>query len=184
MTMRRICGLISVALITALWPIVATAQAAPRLQQGNSQICVLAFNDQNGNGVRETDEPLLAGVGFTLADSAGVRGSYKTDGNSEPYCFGNLAVGFYTVQARGPAELEATTPGQWAISLANGAQFDVMYGAQPAGAQAANPTTQAPASSSGMTTLGRIALGGLGLVVLLAAGFLAMTAVQRARHMR
>ena len=92
---------------------------------------MLAFDDQNGNGVRDADEPLLSGVGFTLADANGVKGSYKSDGNSEPYCFGSLAAGAYTVQARGVSGLDVTTPGQWAISLANGAQFDVMYGARP-----------------------------------------------------
>lgn len=112
---------------------VAVAQAAPPAYQANGQICVLAFDDQNGNGVREADEPLLSGIGFTLVDASGVKGSYSTDGNTEPYCFGNLAPGAYTVQARGPANVEVTTVGQWAIGLSSGAQFDVAYGIRRSG---------------------------------------------------
>ena len=177
---RRLCWIGLFTLILALG-VVRNAAA----QQGAGQICVLAFNDQDGNGVRDADEPLLAGVGFTLADAAGVKGAYKSDGLSEPYCFGSLAAGAYTVQARGAASLEVTTPGQWAISLANGAQFDVTYGARQSGSGAAQPAAggdqSATTSGSSMSTLGRIVLGVLGLVVLVGAGLLALTTLQRAR---
>ncbi len=176
-------------LSAALFVGVTIVQAAPAAQQGTGQICVLAFDDQNGNGVREADEPLLAGVGFTLADASGVKGSYKSDGNSEPYCFGSLAPAQYTVQARATGGLEVTTVGQWAVPLSNGAQFDVMYGARKSDGDTAKPATtdgspSSPANASGMSTLGRIVLGVLGLVVLGFAGLLALTTLQRARNNR
>lgn len=187
--MRGLRWISLVAMAAALLAGVTAVRAAPAAQQGTGQICVLAFDDQNGNGVREADESLLAGVGFTLADANGVKGSYKSDGNSEPYCFGSLAAGAYTVQARGASGLEVTTPGQWAISLSNGAQFDVTYGARTGDGETAQPaaaggSTSAPASASGMSTLGRIVLGVLGLVVLGFAGLLALTTLQRARNNR
>ncbi|NWG76422.1 MAG: hypothetical protein HXY24_17775 [Rubrivivax sp.] len=175
--MRSIRGLSWLILILVM---LATATAA-HAQAASGQICVLAFEDLDGNGIKGDDEPLLSGVGFTLADETGVKGSYSTDGNSEPYCFGNLSPGSYTVQARKPADMETTTEGQWAISLASGAQFDVTYGAR-----AASPAAQAaaPASSGGMSTLGRIALAGLGLLVLVGSGFMFFTTLQRARAAR
>ena len=185
--MRGLRWLSVVAVLAMLSMSASAVLAAPVAQQGTGQICVLAFDDQNGNGVRDADEPLRSGVGFTLADENGVKGSYKSDGNSEPYCFGSLAAGAYTVQARGTSGLDVTTPGQWAISLANGAQFDVMYGARQsegAAKPAANNTSATPTSGSGMSTLGRIVLGVLGLVVLAAAGLLALTTLQRARNNR
>lgn len=187
--MRGLRWISLVAMLAAVFVGVTAVQAAPVAQQGTGQICVLAFEDQNGNGVREEAESLLAGVGFTLADANGVKGSYKSDGNSEPYCFGSLAAGAYTVQARGTSGLDVTTPGQWAISLSNGAQFDVMYGARTGDGEAAKPATTdgssaIPASGSGMSTLGRIVLGVLGLVVLGFAGLLALTTLQRARNNR
>ncbi len=185
--MRGLRWISLVALVAAVFIGVTVAQAAPVAQQGTGQICVLAFDDQNGNGVREPDEPLLAGVGFTLADASGVKGSYKSDGNSEPYCFGSLAPAQYTVQARATGGMEVTTVGQWAVPLSNGAQFDVLYGARKPESGAAKPatgSTTAPATGSGMPVLVRVLLGVLGLGVLGGAGLLAYTTLQRARNNR
>ena len=160
--------------------------AAPLPQLPSSQICVLAFEDQDRNGVRGPDEALLAGVGFTLSDASGVKGSYSTDGSSEPYCFGKLEPGSYNVRARPPQGFESTAEGQWGISLASGAQYDVKYGARRTGQSPAPGDTtggsSTPSSSSGPSTLARIALGGLGVIILLAAGFMAGTIVQRSRQ--
>lgn len=179
--MRGLRWLSLSAILVALFVGLGTVYA----QQNTGKICVLAFEDQNGNSVRDDDEPLLANVGFTLADASGVKGSYKTDGNSEPYCFSSLAPAQYTVQARGGTGMEATTPGQWAVSLSANATFTAEYGASKGGAAAqTSDGTKPAASSNGMTTLGRIALGLVGLVILGAAGFLAMTTLQRARNQR
>src|SRR5512135_1194526 len=190
--MRNHTGIsVVIILVVLLTSLVGSVSAAP-LSQATGQVCVQAFDDINGNGTREADEKLLAGVGFTLSDDSGMKGSYSTDGVSEPYCFGKLAGGSYTVRAKAPAGYESTTEGQWAISLANGAQFDAKYGASKSGgaaADSANPTgsTGAPAtaststSSGGTSTFGRILLGGLGVIILLAAGFMAGMFVQRSR---
>jgi hypothetical protein len=163
-----------------------TAQAAVTQQQGTGEICVRAFNDINGDGIYTgPDEPLLADVTFILSNGTGRLASYKTDGTEvDAYCFGNLAVGQYTVQARPDVNKikgKATTPGQWVVPLASGAQYDIAYGvnlgAQPEGGQANAAST----TSSGMSTIGRIALGLLGVAVLGVAGFLAYSIVRRAR---
>ncbi len=163
-----------------------TAQAAVTLQQGTGEICVRAFNDTNGDGTYTApDEPLLANVTFILSNNAGRLASYKTDGTEEEaYCFGNLAVGQYTVQARpdvNKVKGKATTPGQWVVPLAGGAQYDIAYGVNlgtpPEGSQANAGST----SSGGMSTIGRIALGLLGVAVLGVAGFLAYSILRRAR---
>ena len=170
----------------ALFSSVTAASAAPLAQQGTSQICVLAFEDKNGNGVRDNNEPLLGAVGFTLADTNGLKGSYTSDGSSEPYCFGKLDPGSYTVRAKAPTNFESMTEGQWAISLASGAQYDAKYGARRIGGEASSsgntPSGSTAAPSGGTSTLGRIVLGGLGVIILLAAGFMAGTIVQRARN--
>ncbi len=187
---RRIGAAIMMLLL--LSSLAGVASAAPQLQQTNGQVCVQAFDDTNGNAARDADEKSLAGVGFTLSDDSGVKGSYSTDGVSEPYCFGKLAAGSYTVRAKAPIGYESTTEGQWAISLASGAQFDAKYGAQKIGGDSSAPSepasgnTGAPSSSAaggsgGPSTLGRIALGGLGVIILLVAGFMAGMFVQRSR---
>jgi hypothetical protein len=162
------------------------AQAAPLAQQGTGQICVLAFSDTNGDGVyTEPDEPLLAGVNFKLVNEAGKSQNYTSDGSSEPYCFGNLAVGQYTVQARPDAKKvqgEATTPGQWVVPLAGGAQYDISYGVQVGSKPAESQSSTGSNSGGGsMTTLGRLVVGLLGVGMFGAAAYLAYTIISRAR---
>jgi hypothetical protein len=162
-------------------------QAASLQQQGVGEICVRAFNDINGDGTyTPPDEPLLANVTFILSNETGRLGSYRTDGTEDekPYCFGSLTVGQYTVQARpdvNKVKGQATTPGQWVVPLASGAQYDIVYGvnlgARPEDGQAA----AGGASSGGMSPVGRIALGLLGVAVLGVAGFMAYTILRRAR---
>ena len=106
-----------------------------------------------------------------------------TDGSSEPYCFGNLAVGQYTVQARPDAKKvkgEATTPGQWVVPLASGAQYDISYGVQ-VGSQPAESAANSSGGGGSMSTLGRIVVGLLGVAMFGAAAFLAYTIISRAR---
>jgi hypothetical protein len=160
-----------------------TAQAA---QQNVGEICVRAFSDINGDGTYTApDEPLLANVTFILANETGRLASYKTDGTEEEaYCFGSLAVGQYTIQARpdvNKVKGKATTPGQWVVPLASGAQYDIVYGVNLSEQPESNQASTGSASSSGMSPIGRIALGLLGIGVLGVAGFLAYSILRRAR---
>jgi hypothetical protein len=172
------------AIVGSLFIGLPAAQAAA--QQNVGEICVRAYNDTNGDGeYTAPDEPLLADVTFILSNETGRLASYKTDGTEEePYCFGSLAVGQYTVQARPDVNKikgQATTPGQWVVPLASGAQYDIAYGVN-LGAQPDNaPAGASGTSSGGMSTVGRIALGLLGVGVLGVAGFLAYSILRRAR---
>lgn len=188
--MRNHTGIsVVIILVVLLTSLVGSVSAAP-LSQATGQVCVQAFDDINGNGTREADEKLLAGVGFTLSDDSGVKASYSTDGVSEPYCFGKLAGGSYTVRAKAPAGYESTTEGQWAISLASGAQFDAKYGANkpgsapagsPSSANTGSPSTATTATGGSPSIFGRVVLGALGVIILLVAGFMAGMFVQRSR---
>jgi hypothetical protein len=168
----------------------STASAASRPQQAASQICVKAFEDKNGNATLDAGESLLAGVTFQLIDASGVKATYTTDGASEPYCFGNLEAATYTVRARPPDGYESTGEGQFIYPLAANAEYDVTYGARQTGAAASSASDGSSAStdntssgaSGGPSTLARIALGALGVIILLAAGFMAGTIVQRSRQ--
>jgi hypothetical protein len=181
----RLIRWISLIAVTASFVIALPAAAAA--QQDSGQICVRAFTDINNDGTyTPPDEALLADVTFILSNETGRIGSYRTDGTEEePYCFADLALGQYTVQARPDAKKitgEATTPGQWVVPLAGGAQYDIVYGVQADGTAADGQTEASTStSSSGMTPIGRIALGLLGVAVLGVAGFLAYSILQRAR---
>jgi hypothetical protein len=76
---------------------------------------------------------------------------------------------------------QATTPGQWVVPLAAGAQYDIVYGVDLSTQPADNEAAAGSSSGSGMSTIGRIALGLLGVAVLGVAGFLAYSILRRAR---
>ena len=172
-----------------------TLEPTPVLTDGH--ICVEAFNDANNNQAKDSGEQLLGGVGFTLSDTAGVKGSYVTSGlELEAYCFGGLQPGTYTVDARPPLGVANTTSAEWPIGLTAGMKFEVQYGgsrsvseanvsaeANPTVAEVGSETTGASSTSDGdaASGLGRIAMGVLGIIVLLGAGFMAGLVLMRAR---
>lgn len=174
--MRVIRWISLLVVVLSLAVTLTPAHAAPVAQESTGQICVLAFSDINGNGQQDEGEPLLTGVNFVLSDASGRRGTYTTDGSSEPYCFGNLAADQYTVQARPPAKLkgEATTAGQSAVSLSNGATLNMEYGFKP-------ETGATDSGDGGSFPLGKIVLALAGVAILGLAGFLAYNVLRRAR---
>jgi hypothetical protein len=142
---------------------VPTATATPQRQETptptappaptTGQICVLAYNDLNGDGQQGADESLLAGVVFALSDASGPRDSYTTDSVTEPHCFTDLALGNYQLAIKPPANYASTTPSAMTISLGAGIKPNVNYGARRSGPAPA-PTLTGGASSGGATTGG------------------------------
>lgn len=100
------------------------------------RICVMSYNDENGNALRDNSENRQPGVTFVLDDSQDIVGRYTTDGISEPYCFADLMPGVYTVRWE-DAAFTATTSQSWQVNLAAGDIVEREFGVQPAGAPAA-----------------------------------------------
>ena len=168
-----------------------TALASPTPTDG--QVCVEAFNDANANQAKDTGEQLLGGVGFTLSDTSGPKNSYVTSGlEREPYCFAGLTPGTYTVEARAPNGVTSTTDSKWQVGLTAGLQHKIAYGGSRGAAPTAAPgqvdvpapsgSDSSPSAGSESSSLGRIALGGLGVLILLVAGFMAGLVVMRSRR--
>jgi LysM repeat protein len=168
----------------------ATPQAVAAVTEG--QICVEAFNDANANQTKDEGEQLLGGVSFMLSDSAGPRGTYVTSGlEAEPYCFAGLPAGSYNVDAGPPSGVTSTTAEEWPVGLTGGMGFNIAYGGsrEAAGDESTAPpdttspdTSTTPEESGTQSDLGRVAMGALGIGVLLAAGFLAGMVLNRARR--
>jgi hypothetical protein len=91
-------------------------------------ICVLAYKDLDGNGIRGPEEELLANAIFTLADSRHVIATYTTDGVSEPFCFTDLAPGNYFVSEQNPLGYASTTYDNWAVALLGGTVMEIEFG--------------------------------------------------------
>ena len=83
----------------------------------------------NGNGSREPDEAMLAGVNFMASDGAQTVGTYTTTGVNEPYCFPEMPPGSYIVSWSAEGFVP-TSDQSWVVSLAPGATVTHDFGAQ------------------------------------------------------
>ena len=79
--------------------------------QGRAEICVFKFEDLNGNGVRDTNEPLLGGWQFTVSPAPlPPATSPVTTLPSGGICFGVSAPGTYTISEMIPPPPPTWTP--------------------------------------------------------------------------
>jgi len=91
-------------------------------------IRVLAFDDRNGNGIRDTGEKLLAGARIDLSNMQRTPiASHVTDGSSEPYAFEGLAPGNYVVTETDPPGHTSSSPNQWAATILEGAELELHF---------------------------------------------------------
>lgn len=137
---------IALLLLIIMIPI-TTAQA----QQGSSQFCVRAYQDDNGNMMRDPGEPLLqAGIVVSLHDMRGVVISTALLDNSPTreqglVCFNNLPDGQYAIFVDSVL-YRATTTENMIARLSTTSQLAVLeYGGQSiqrAPSQAVTPIAQ------------------------------------------
>jgi len=92
-------------------------------------LCVLKYNDLNGDATRDVGEPLLGGVRIIVRNSSGgIVGTYTTNGISEPFCFNNLTPGLYIVTEVIPSGYSATTPSRVGTFVFAGFATNVEFG--------------------------------------------------------
>jgi hypothetical protein len=120
-----------------------TPEATPTPESG--QICVLAFHDRNGDGIRQPEtEEFLPNAVFLLSDTTGLVGQYTTDGISEPYCFPGLKPGAYQVAVQPPAGYTVNGPDQMAMVLNPGEQQEAAIPLQRGASGGATPALVLP----------------------------------------
>ena len=141
-------------------PATAVAVAEPT---GKTQICVLAFNDQSGDGVMKRSEELVKDTVFQVSDRSGKPiVSYISDGLSEPHCFTRLSPGEYLVSVEPAPGMQPTSDQRWSVILGQGTTASVDFGSRP-GVTAAE-TSSGSDSAIGLV-LGAMVLGGLGVMI-------------------
>lgn len=109
-------------------------------------LCVLAFDDANGDGVQGEGEGPVAGVVFAVRDSVHVVATYTTDGQSEPYCFQMLPGEYRVTQLDVPGR-GGTGVQSWQVSVSAGTQSSIVYASHAGGGRA-------PAADLGTTLYG------------------------------
>jgi len=162
-----------------------TADFTP-VEQLAGTICVGSFQDTNADGQRNDGESLVANAAIAIARAGNTVSTYITDGESEPFCFELAQPDSYQLQLYPPAGYSATTEDNWAVSIANGESYTVLFGLTEAQAladtsrtgetAAITEDTAAPAEETAAADEGGLS-GNLGLIVLGVAAVLVVLAV-------
>ena len=107
---------------------------------GNGQICVMLFDDSNGNATPDGVETAIGGGVVSLANRSGqisktlntLAGSAPIfDGTTDPVCFEDIPEGDYNISVAPPQGYNATTSMNYALHLNAGDQSTLDFGAQP-----------------------------------------------------
>ncbi|NWG76423.1 MAG: hypothetical protein HXY24_17780, partial [Rubrivivax sp.] len=152
-----------------------------------ARLCVFAFDDVDGDGLRSPGEGPVANVQFAIANAQGVQSaSYTTDGNVEAHCFTDLPPGSYTVAVQPAEGTVPTSDRRWGVALTNGgAPVNINFGSRSANTTGANPSESGGAipaqQTGGSSNITGLLGAAIGLVLLLVAGVLGAFVIARRR---
>jgi LysM repeat protein len=154
-------------------PILPTPSPRP----GQGTLCILLFNDLNGDSIRQEDEPSIPDGAISFGNSAGsVSESANTGVGLEPACYEELPEGDYTISVAVPEGYNPTTQNSYELALHAGDITYVNFGAQ-ANTQTLAEAPAIPAPEGGRSPL----LGIVGVIFLLAGAGVAFLAARSLR---
>jgi len=139
---------------------------------GTTEICVLLFDDLNGDAIRQTEEPVILGGAISVTETGGeYSATRETALNPDPeayagICFGDVPEGQYNIGAAIPDNYNPTTSLTDTLDVRAGDTAFVGFGAQSrdAGAAQTGNVEQGGGSSTVVGIVGGfLLLGGLGL---------------------
>ena len=113
----------------------------PSPKPGEAKLCILLFNDLNGDSIRQETEASIPDGAISYGNRSGSISESKTTGAGlDPMCSEKpLPEGDYTISVAVPAGYNPTTQTSYEVTLKAGDQTYVNFGAQ------ANSQTQAEA---------------------------------------
>ncbi len=147
--------------------VTATSQLpTPTPFKGNGKICVLLYDDVNGNAVRDTSESAMAGGAVSISDRLGtVSKTGSTDDSGTPYC-SEIPEGEFTISMAVPSGYNGTTLLNQAVKVQAGETAILEFGAQQSSAvEAVTAQSPQPGGNNMMLAVmgGVLVLGGIGL---------------------
>jgi hypothetical protein len=104
---------------------------------GTAQVCVLVYNDTNGDALRQSTEPAIAGAAISLTSQEGNYSQTLTsviNPDATAYqgmCFANVPPGKYSVSAAAPDGYNPTVNLTTNVDVGPGDAASVDFGAQP-----------------------------------------------------
>jgi hypothetical protein len=137
--------------------------------QGSSGIlCVLAFEDLNENGVRDSGEAVFPGISVNVAVNTDViTATHITDPDSAPYCFENLPPNDYHLYFADSPNHRPTTENDAALTLEAGQRLRVEFGAVPQDPLRTPEEAAAENTSEQLSNTTRIMVALLGAVLVM-----------------
>lgn len=152
----------------------ATPTATPLV--GTTEVCILLFEDANGNAQREETEPAVAGGAVSLTENNGeYSAQLQTEIQADPeayqgICFSNIPEGQYTISMAAPDNYNPTMELEYLLEVKAGDRAFVDFGVQSRDVVAdpgVNQPETDPNNSSTTPVFGIIGglllLGGVGL---------------------
>ena len=155
-------------------PIPSLAPASPTPFSGTTEVCILLFDDLNGDSLRQETEFGLAGGQVSVTD---VNGAYSkaqpTTSEIDPdtlepvhTCFNDVPDGTFNISVAPPDQYNPTTTMTYRLDVKAGDRAFIDFGAQTSAGQVTAPG-EAPAESPTSPALGifggLLLLGGLGM---------------------
>jgi murein DD-endopeptidase MepM/ murein hydrolase activator NlpD len=150
-------------------PTAGPPTATPTPFTGTTEICVLLFDDLNGDAMHQADEPAIAGGAVSVTETSGKYSkTQETSINPDPTayqgtCFSDVPEGKYNIGAAIPDNYNPTMGLTYTLDLKAGDRAFVDFGAQNRDTTAVNP--ESPDTAGGGTSP---LLGFVGGVLLLA----------------
>jgi hypothetical protein len=154
-------------------PTLVPATITPTPVTGTTEICVLLFNDLNGDALHETNESVITGGAISVTETNGnysktLETVINTDPNAYPgTCFVDVPEGNYNIGAAIPDNYNPTMSLTYALTLKAGDSAFVDFGAQARDSTVAQPGNTANNGDRPSALLGFLGafllFGGLGL---------------------
>lgn len=148
-----------------LSPSRATPSATPLT--GTGQVCVLLYEDYNGDALHQETEPALAGGAISLVQTEGTysQTGTTTGGLSDTeymgFCFPEVPPGGYTVSVGTPADYNPTTALSTDLAVLPGDQSYLDFGAQGETQIISDPEAGGRSPAIGLAGLIFLAAGGV-----------------------
>ncbi len=117
-------------------PTPAPPTASPTPFTGTTEICILLFNDTNGNSLREETEPAVAGGAVSVTENNGEYSAAQDTiipADPEAYqgiCFSNVPEGNYNITVGIPENYNPTMNLSYALNVNAGDRAFVDFGIQ------------------------------------------------------
>jgi hypothetical protein len=153
-------------------PTPAPPTATPTPFTGTTEVCILLFDDINGNAVREETEPAVAGGAVSLTENNGEYSAAQNtvipaDPNAyQGICFSNVPEGSYNITVGVPDNYNPTVSLNRLLEVKAGDRAEVGFGIQSQSIVAdpgADPQTETKTSPIFGIIGGLLLLGGAGL---------------------